>query len=468
MNAVDKAEALASIRQDLGGLGLGLVLGAVACYFVRPKTKATNALQMAQRWLAWGLLGSVSSGISFWMRNYDRGGILGAAITILFFSGLAWGLGYVWGRINFATASSQRQVSTTPTGLGAKSLSSLAFMGFIGAVILALVVVSGIKDGWNTTKPKNWWEEPGAVERVHKKLGIAPAPNVSLDELAEQGNPYAQQTLGLAYLRGDNGKQLDAPKGFAWIRRAAEQNHLEAQTLLGALYLQDHFMPKDRAEAIMWLTKAAEAGHTQAQVVLGQEYLKGGSTEMSINRGRAAFSLEAATEGDNLAAKWLTKAAEKGHLGAQLEVGILYQEGRGVEKSSEEGLTWLSKAASAGDTEAKKLVGLAYFKGEGVTKNHQKAAKVLHEAAAQGSTGAQYMLGTIYAQGLGVVKDESAALAWLYLTKAKVGAEQEGIHREIAEEIARLEERLGVEQTLRAQELAKTLVPEKTTTAASN
>ena len=101
MDPAEKAEALAAIRQDVGGLGLGLVVGALVCYFVRPKTKATNALAMAQRWLAWGLLASITSGMSFWARNHDKGGILGAAITVLFFSGLAWGLGYVWGLIKF-------------------------------------------------------------------------------------------------------------------------------------------------------------------------------------------------------------------------------------------------------------------------------------------------------------------------------------------------------------------------------
>ncbi len=54
--------------------------------------------------------------------------------------------------------------------------------------------------------------------------------------------------------------------------------------------------------------------------------------------------------------KCWTKAAEEGDVDAQLELGLLYENGRGVSKNINEAVKWFTKAAEQGDERAKKAL----------------------------------------------------------------------------------------------------------------
>ena len=47
-------------------------------------------------------------------------------------------------------------------------------------------------------------------------------------------------------------------EALKWIRKAAEQQHAEAQTTLGACYSQGLGVEQDPKEAVKWFRKAAE------------------------------------------------------------------------------------------------------------------------------------------------------------------------------------------------------------------
>jgi TPR repeat protein len=48
--------------------------------------------------------------------------------------------------------------------------------------------------------------------------------------------------------------------------------------------------------------------------------------------------------------EWYYRAAEKGYPAAQLNVGLIYRRGIGVEKNEQLARTWLAKAAASADT----------------------------------------------------------------------------------------------------------------------
>lgn len=103
-------------------------------------------------------------------------------------------------------------------------------------------------------------------------------------------------------------------------------------------------------EGIHGCIKAAESGDPKAQCALGGFY-EHGSLGLKQN--------------DFEAAKWYRKAAEQGHAGAQLYLGSLLAEGKGVEQDFIEAFKWvtLAKQGSAFDkiaaTQAhKRLVAL--------------------------------------------------------------------------------------------------------------
>ncbi len=49
------------------------------------------------------------------------------------------------------------------------------------------------------------------------------------------------------------------------------------------------------------------------------------------------------------AAKWLRKAAERGHADAQFNLGVMYNNGEGVPEDDIEAVKWYRKAAEQGN-----------------------------------------------------------------------------------------------------------------------
>lgn len=92
--------------------------------------------------------------------------------------------------------------------------------------------------------------------------------------------------------------------GHEWFQNAAEQEHTEAQYMLGLCY------KKDKKEAVRWFSKAGKKGHTDAQYMLGLCYFYG----------------EGVKKDKEEAVRWLLKAEKQGHAGAQRRLGVHYYE----------------------------------------------------------------------------------------------------------------------------------------------
>ena len=83
-----------------------------------------------------------------------------------------------------------------------------------------------------------------------------------LQQLAEKGDPAAENALGLRYFQGDekNGIQRDEKAAFHWFSRAAEHGSLTAQSKLGFLYWGGRGVPKDANKAYFWTVLARAGG----------------------------------------------------------------------------------------------------------------------------------------------------------------------------------------------------------------
>jgi TPR repeat protein len=73
--------------------------------------------------------------------------------------------------------------------------------------------------------------------------------------LAEDGNMYAQESIGIMYLRG-HGVYKSAPKAFEWFKRAAT-NGLNIGDRLGTMYANGEGVIQDYVYAHMWWNIAA-------------------------------------------------------------------------------------------------------------------------------------------------------------------------------------------------------------------
>lgn len=149
---------------------------------------------------------------------------------------------------------------------------------------------------------------------------------------AEQGDARAQLALGLMYGKGE-GAAKDDKQADIWIRKAAEQGYVDAQSTLGSIY----YNRSDNRQAAFWFRKAAEQGYADAQFKLGIMYDQG----------------EGVAQDKTQAVSWYRKASEQGNAMAQFNLAHMYYNGDGVAQDKQQAVVWLRKAANQGLPEAK-------------------------------------------------------------------------------------------------------------------
>jgi len=111
-----------------------------------------------------------------------------------------------------------------------------------------------------------------------------------------------------------------------------------------------------------------------------------------------------------LAFRWELRAAEGGHLDAQVNAACAYIEGAGVAVDDAAGVAWLEKVAEGGDRDAQYNLGVALAVGRnGTPQNYELAAKWYQRAADRGHADAMVNLGNLYGAGDGVEQDIARA-----------------------------------------------------------
>ena len=130
--------------------------------------------------------------------------------------------------------------------------------------------------------------------------------------------------------------------------------------------------------------------------------------------------MAAAKSGDHKLAfaLWLP-VAQQGNAAAQLNLGLMHENGQGATKSYAKAAEWYHKAAAQGLARAQVRLGLMYNYGRGVPKDYAKAAQWYRMAAVQGHARAQSSLGGSYGNGVGVAQDYVQAYLWLSLAAAQ-------------------------------------------------
>ena len=156
-----------------------------------------------------------------------------------------------------------------------------------------------------------------------------------LEQLAEDGDAYAQYIIGTAYR--DGGLLIpDVVKAQKLLERAAEQDLDAAQYALGKLYLSDDADVHDPAKGIYWLKRSADNGNDYAAYRLGKEYLSGKNVPKDTST----------------AAEYLRRAANDGNAYAQYLLGKLTFMGEGIPKDMDAAYEWFAAARDNGHTYA--------------------------------------------------------------------------------------------------------------------
>lgn len=85
-----------------------------------------------------------------------------------------------------------------------------------------------------------------------------PAGRPPLKERAAAGDPEAQFSLGKNYEAGRSGLKQDYAIAAGWYQKSADQGNAYAQASLGILYHSGKGLPHDDVRSEMWLIIAAD------------------------------------------------------------------------------------------------------------------------------------------------------------------------------------------------------------------
>ncbi len=100
--------------------------------------------------------------------------------------------------------------------------------------------------------------------------------------------------------------------------------------------------------------------------------------------------------------------AEQGNALAQSNLGVLFENGWGVDIDLAQAVHWYQKAAEQGQADAQHNLASMYQQGHGVEQDLNKAGALYLQAAEQNHGAAQLMLGLMYQE----VKDFQQAGFW--------------------------------------------------------
>jgi len=190
----------------------------------------------------------------------------------------------------------------------------------------------------------------------------------------------------------------------------ADQDNLEAERLLGIMYIKGMGVPQDYALGMRWMRIAADRGLADAQHDVGILYQRG----WGVERNEAE------------AVKWFRLAADQGLVVAQNNLADIFALGLGVPQDFGEALKWYRIAADQGSSYAENVVGVAYERGLYVTQDYAEAFRWYRRAANKiyerpddtWIHSPQYNIGALYASGRGTAQDYVQALKWFTLAAA--------------------------------------------------
>jgi len=112
------------------------------------------------------------------------------------------------------------------------------------------------------------------------------------------------------------------------------------------------------------------------------------------------------------AAQYYLKAYNSGNTLAASKLGRFLIEGKGIDKNIDDGLNLLKTAGRTGDKDALYTLGELYNSGENLDKDYVIASAYYRLAALQGYAPAQHQLALLYLFGRGVPQDYSLAIKW--------------------------------------------------------
>jgi len=219
--------------------------------------------------------------------------------------------------------------------------------------------------------------EKKADALFHKQLYKQAAPLFA--QACDSANLTACVRLGIMY-RDRDGVAEDFARAAQLFAMACNAGSADGCGYLAVGYLYGDGVPLDYQRAIDLYSRACNGGDliSCAEIAGDLENGIGKDKNFPVNLSRAAEFYGKACNLDN--------KKERGCV----ELGRLYEYGRGVEKDTNRAIEFFNKGAAAGNSSGPYALAEMYKKGIGVEKDAEKAADFLKQSCSMGSAQACY------------------------------------------------------------------------------
>lgn len=183
------------------------------------------------------------------------------------------------GSVLFASEEEQELSGDDPTAKGS-SLSVLRshLIILVVAACVVFLALGYLSAQWLQSDVAPWVENKlraRSATQIDTVLASSPSPKAAdptqsvdtatitqLEQMARDGDPDAENALGLRYFQGDDRDRIpqDEKQAFHWFSTAAEHGSIAAQVKLGFLYWGGRGVPKDVNKAYFWTVLARARG----------------------------------------------------------------------------------------------------------------------------------------------------------------------------------------------------------------
>jgi hypothetical protein len=195
----------------------------------------------------------------------------------------------------------------------------------------------GLMDGAAPDDPRAGPRELVEAKRQHEAQNHA-AEFSLLRQAAQDGNPEAMTSLGLAFMRGE-GTAVQPDSGIEWLRKAANKGDARGMNELAEAYQRGDGVERNLNYWMRhWYEQAAAKGYAEAMYNLGNLYRDGRGVPADSARARDLY----------------IKAANAGFADAMVSAGDMYEQSRDEKVA----MCWYNAAAEAGSKRGKAAIGI--------------------------------------------------------------------------------------------------------------
>jgi len=247
-------------------------------------------------------------------------------------------------------------------------------------------------------------------------------------ELAGSGAVDAQYRLAKMYLEGSKIGR-DEATACDWMRKAAENRHIQAQVEYADMLFDGIGTEQDIAAATFYYQTAADRGNNDARIKVSslmgnedddrteirklfRELASLGNPSSEYRYGDLLMKTAWNDSDRKEALEWFIKSADGGNLDAKYQIAVMYRDGIGTQVNIEQSLKFFREAAGAGHYWAQAVLAELLLNGIKTEKNESEAFKWYLRSAESGNPRSQYQVAVMYSDGIGTDADTESSKKW--------------------------------------------------------